>query len=257
MATRPQKKDAPAKAASPKGVAAAAGLATRLKKAGPKPTYEPSSVERVATTYIKRRSGDMIDYRKGLGIEQKWREADEEYIPHELDFGTTRKRFETDQDTGLRSRMVPVGDVTQQWRQASSAPTLLAKIQTAVSIICDQQPEAELVALLKKYSATTDLAYSLWKRNWTITEAKEKLKLVIFDLIKYGWAAQRTYPRIVKYDKRVLASKDTENPEKDTYKDKEVLWFNDVDRQRLDPYKTWIDELTQPYDTYSKIIKYF
>src|SRR5206468_2799772 len=129
----------------------------------------------------KRRISEMQDFRKGLNIENKWREADEEYIPHELDFGTTRKRFETDQDTGLRSRMVPVGDATQQWRQASSAPTLLAKIQTAVSIIIDKQPEAELVSLLKRYSATADLAYALWKRNWQITNAREKLKLFVFN----------------------------------------------------------------------------
>lgn len=230
---------------------AVAGIKTRLTSKPEDITYQPDSVERVARKYIKQRSGDMIDYRKGLGIEGKWKEADEEYIPHELDFGTTRKRFETDQDTGLRSRMVPVGDATQQWRQASSAPTLLSKIQTAISIIIDQQPEADLVALLKKYSATTELAYALWKRNWQITNAKEKLKLIVFDLFKYGWAAQRTFPRIVKYPKRVLMEADNENPENDRYQDKDLTWFNDVDRERLDPFRTWIDELAKPYDPYT------
>ena len=230
---------------------AVSGIARRLKEKDAPLQYEPSDVERKTLSYIKRRADDMMDYRKGLGIEQIWREADDEYIPHELDFGTTRKRFETDQDTGLRSRMVPVGDITQQWRQAASAPTLLAKIQTAISIIIDQQPEAELTALVKKYSKTTDLAYALWKRNWTITEAKEKLKVVVFDLIKYGWAAQRTYPRKVQYDKRVLTNVDPENPENDRYEDKTLVWFNDIDRQPLDVYHTWIDELTRPYDQYS------
>lgn len=253
-----KKKPLPVKKPSaPKGQAASAGIAKRLKEKDNDKTYAPDRVERVARTYIKRRTEEMIQFRKGLGLESRWREADEEYIPHELDFGTTRKRFETDQDTGLRSRMVPVGDVTQQWRQASSAPTLLAKIQTAVSIIVDQQPEAELVALVKKYQATTDLAYALWKRNWQVTEAKEKLKLVIFDLIKYGWAVQRTYPRKVEYDKRVLDSKHLTDPEQDTYKDKKVMWFNDVDRQRLDPYRTWIDELSTPYDPYSTNEAYY
>lgn len=233
------------------GETATAGIKERLKEKDAEKTYIPNSVERKAQRYINRRVDDMIDYRKGLGIEARWKEADEEYIPHELDFGTTRKRFETDQDTGLRSRMVPVGDATQQWRQASSAPTLLAKIQTAVSIIVDQQPEAELVALLKKYSETTDLAYALWKRNWQVTEAKEKLKLIVFDLIKYGWAAQRTYPRKVQYMKRVLTKVDKENPENDEYEERNLVWFNDIDRQRLDPNRTWIDELTTPYDAYS------
>lgn len=252
MAKATTKKEVPPKPSSPaKGAAASAGITKRLKEKDATETYIPDKTDRVARTYINRRVEDMIDFRKNLNIEARWHEADEEYIPHELDFGTTRKRFETDQDTGLRSRMVPVGDATQQWRQASSAPTLLAKIQTAVSIIVDQQPEADLVALVKKYEKTTDLAYSLWKRNWQITNAREKLKLVIFDLIKYGWAAQRTYPRKVQYDKRVLESKDLENPENDTYKQSQITWFNDVDRQRLDPYRTWVDELTTPYDPYS------
>lgn len=234
-----------------KGKKASSGVQARLDEKETKLTFEPNRDEKLISKYRKRRVNEMQDFRKNLGIEARWREADEEYIPHELDFGTTRKRFETDQDTGLRSRMVPVGDASQQWRQASSAPTLLAKIQTAVGIIIDRQPEAQLVALVKKYSGTTDLAKALWKRNWQITDAKEKLKLVVFDLIKYGWKPQRTYPRTVKYSKRVLVSKDTENPENDKYEEKELTWFNDVDRQPLDVFTTWIDELTKPYDPFS------
>lgn len=257
MASRAKKEAVPKQQAKPKAQPAAAGIEKRLKEKGGTKTFIPDDTQKVVISYVTKRSEDMIDYRQGLGIEKRWREADEEYIPHELDFGTTRKRFETDQDTGLRSRMVPVGDVTQQWRQASSAPTLLSKIQTAISIIVDQQPEADLTALLKKYSATTDLAYSLWKRNWTITDAKEKLKLVIFDLFKYGWAVQRTYPRIIKYDKRVLTETDTENPENDKYEEKSIIWFNDIDRARLDPYRTWIDEMAKPYEPYTTNEAYY
>ncbi len=235
----------------PKGQPATAGMQKRLKKPEAPKAFQPTQTERVAVSYIKRRQEEMADFRRGLNIEQKWMEADEEYVPHELDFGTTRKRFETDQDTGLRSRMVPVGDVTQQWRQASSAPTLLVKIQTAISLLVGQMPEADLVPLIKKFEKTTDLAYALWKRNWSVTNAREKLKLVLFDLMKYGWAPMRTAPRTVKYPKRVLVSKDTENPENDKYEDKELTWFNDVDRERLNPYTTWIDEMAKPYDPYT------
>lgn len=234
-----------------KGSPATAGMQKRLKKPDDPKSFNPSSTERIATAYIVRRQEEMADFRRGLGIEQKWQEADEEYVPHELDFGTTRKRFETDQDTGMRSRMVPVGDVTQQWRQASSAPTLLVKIQTAISLLVGQMPEADLVPLLRKFEATTDLAYALWKRNWSVTNAREKLKLVLFDLMKYGWAPMRTAPRTVKYPKRVLVSKDTENPENDKYEEKELTWFEDVDRERLNPYTTWIDEMAKPYDPYT------
>lgn len=238
--------------------AAAAGVKERVsKQKSPTEPYNPDATDRAVIKYESRRVDEMIDYRRGLGIEARWHEADEEYIPHELGFGTTRKRFETDQDTGLRSRMVPVGDITQQWRSAASSPTLLAKIQTAVSIMVDQQPEADLVALVKKYNATTDLAYSLWKRNWQVSNAKEKLKILIFDLIKYGWAAQRTYPRVVKYQKRVLVEADPNNPENDKYEEKELTWYNDIDRQNLDVFTTWIDELSKPYDPYTTNEAYF
>lgn len=239
------------------GSAAAAGIQTRLEEKPISAVFEPDDTERVVQTYIEKRLTDMIDWRTSLNIESRWKEADEEYVPHELDFGTVRKRFETDQDSGLRSRMVPVGDVTQQWRSATSAPTLLAKIQTAIGIIVDNQPEADLVPLVKKFAATTDLAYSLWKRNWTVSNAKENLKLLIFDLFKYGWCVQTTYPRTVKYDKRVLVSADTENPENDRYENRQITWFNDVTRERLDPYRTWIDELAKPYDPFSMNESYF
>lgn len=236
---------------------ASTGVAARLKDKKVKEAFVPTTTERLVTKYVKRRSAEMIDYRRSLNIEPRWKQADEEYVPHELDFGTTRKRFETDQDTGLRSRMVPVGDTSQQWRQATSAPTLLSKIQTAVSIIIDNQPEADLVALVKKYEGTTALAYSLWKRNWAITDAKEKLKVIVFNLFKYGWAPQRTYPRKVAYKKRVLTEKDTENPENDKYEEREIVWFDDVDREPLNPFRTWIDEMTKPYDQYSMNEGYF
>lgn len=249
-----KKKKLPAKkTATP----AEAGVVKKLTEPKNPDAYLPSKVQSKIGSYVRRRIAEMQDYRKGLKIESRWKEADEEYVPHELDFGTTRKRFETDQDTGLRSKMVPVGDAAQQWRQASSAPTLLAKIQTAISIIIDRQPEAELVALLKRYEATTDVAYALWKRNWQITDAKEKLKLNVFNLFKYGWAPQRTYPRLVKYQKRIRVEVDPENPENDKYEERENVWFNDIDRQPLDVHRTWIDELSRPYDPYSTNEAYF
>ncbi len=223
----------------------------KLDKAIEVKAYIPSEDEKILQTFVDKRKTQMQDFRVSLGIEKEWREADIEYIPHALEFGTPRKRFETDQDTGLRSRMVPIGDQTQNWRSNASAPTLLTKIQTAFSILIDQNPEAMLTALSRKYEDTTQLAYSLWKRNWSITDGKEVLKLFAFDLLKYGWGAGRSYPRKISYQKEVLIEYDSENPEKNKYETRELTWFNDVAKQRLSPYRTWIDENTKPYDVYS------
>lgn len=214
-------------------------------------TYNPDTDEKILQTFVQKRKDQMQDFRVSLGIEKEWKEADIEYVPHELEFGTPRKRFETDQDTGLRSRMVPIGDQTQNWRSNASAPTLLVKIQTAFSIIIDNNPEAVFTALQKKYDSTSDLVNSLWKRNWQITDGKEVLKLFVFDMLKYGWGIGRSYPKKISYKKEVLTEYDSENPEKNKYETKEITWFNDVMRERLSPYKTWIDEQTKPYDVYS------
>lgn len=231
-----------------------------IKKLNEEPkvkSYIPDGDEKILQTFVDKRKTEMQDYRTSLGIEKEWREADIEYIPHELEFGTPRKRFETDQDTGLRSRMVPIGDQSQNWRSNASATTLLEKIQTAFSIVIDQNPEAMLTALSRKYEDTTQLAYSLWKRNWAITDGKQVLKLFVFDLLKYGWGIGRSYPCKISYTKQILSEYDSEDPSKNKYEKKELTWFNDVQKQRLSPYKTWIDEQTKPYDVYSMNDWYF
>ena len=232
-------------------------IAKRLKPQKTPETFQPDKTETLVIKYVDKRANEMIKFREQLKLEGRWREADQEYLPHELDFGTTRKRFETDQDTGLRSRMVPVGDITQQWRQASSAPTLLAKIQTALGLIIDQMPEAELVALQKRYQKTTDIAYALWKRNWQISNAKNKLKVLVFDLFKYGWCVQRTFPHKSVIKGRVRVTVDTENPEKDTYEEREIERYNDVDREPLDVFRTYVSEMTKPYDPESQKEDYY
>lgn len=214
-------------------------------------SYSPSKEEQILRNFVDNRVIELKDYRKSLKIEDEWKEADNEYIPEPLDTNTGRKRFEQNQDTGLRSRLVPVGDSSDDWRSRNSAPTLLSKIQTAISQIIDNDPEGMLTAMAKRYEDTTDLIYSLWKRNWQINDSKEILKLFVFNTVKYGWAVGRSFPKIVKYKKRILTEVDTENPENNKYEEKEIVWFNDVARENLNPYKVWIDEQTKPYNIYS------
>lgn len=201
--------------------------------------------------YASARVAQMKDYRKQLKVEDDWKEADKEYIPSELDMGKPRKRFEQSDDTGWRSRQVIVGNKDEDWRSQNSDPTLLAKIQTAISIIVDNDPEATLKSLLKKYDKKTALALALWSRNWNISGSKEVYKKFVFNLAKYGWAAGRSFPHKIAYDKEVLVEVDTEDPKNNKYENKSLVWYNDVDKENLNPYRLWIDEQTKPYDDYS------
>lgn len=201
--------------------------------------------------FVTRRVKEMQDYRKSLGIEEKWRDADREYEPAGLDSGRHQKmHFEADEETGLRSRLVPIGDGAKEWRSRNSDPTLLTKIQTAISVIVDQNPEALLSPAGKKYEAATAVAYAAWKRNWNVTNAKEVYKLFTFNVAKYGWGVGRSFPKLIRYEKEIFFQKG-ETPDKDVYHKATNTWFNDVGKENLDPFRTWIDEQTKPYDDYS------
>ena len=221
------------------------------------PEVKLDEKEKEIEKFVKLRVEEMQQYRKDLKIEKKWKEADVEYIPEEIELSPRRKRFETDETKGLRTRLVPIGDATQDWRSNNSDPVLLSKIQTAISIIIDNNPEALLTALTKKFENTTALAYAIWKRNWSITNAKEKYKLFVFNLAKYGWAPGRVAPKLIQYSKEILTEVDQENPENNVYESKTLTWFNDIDRESLNPFRTWIDEQAKPYDDYSRNDWYF
>lgn len=224
-----------------------------IKKTEETPVVLLSKDDQEIASFVKGRADQMKQYRKGLKIEERWREADVESVPTELSLetGGKGKRFEQDQETGLRSRMVEIGSDEENWRSNNSDATLLTKIQTALSILVDKNPEAVLVALKKKYEATNALIYSCWKRNWEINNSKDIYKLFIFNLAKYGWAPGRIYPKTVKYPKKILVELDPEDPTKNKYETRDNVWFDDVCRENLSPYRTWIDENTRPYQPLS------
>lgn len=208
------------------------------------------STESVVEEFVKKRVEDLQDFRKQTKVEDRWREADAEYVPQPLEV-VKRKRYEADDELGLRARLVRVSDASEDWRSTNSDPTLLAKIQTAISIIIDNNPEAMLRPLTRQNENKTALAYALWKRNWAITNASEKYKLFVFNQARYGWSIGRTFPRRVAFKKEILTEVNIADPSKNVYQDKMLVWFNDVDREVLNPYRTWIDEQTKPYDDYS------
>jgi hypothetical protein len=210
--------------------------------------YSPDKPEQDILKYADKRIKEMKDYREKLRLEEKWKDADKECEVGEIEFEKGKKRFESDDELGLRTRLVNIGDERDDWRSKNSDPTLLSKIHTALSILIDKNPESVLIALNKKYEKNSALANSIWKRNWEITNAKDTLKLFVFNLAKYGWAVGRSYPRIIKYKKKILVELNQEDRSKDKFEEQEYIRFNDVFKQDMNPYRTWIDETARPYD---------
>jgi len=220
--------------------------------------YKPEGEELDVKKYLERRIEVLKKTKKnilgGFDFEQVMKEADREYQPRSLRERDQKKfMFVQDEIKGLRgSRTVPItGKEGEEWRSDVSEPLLMVKIQTALSILVNQNPEAVFKATTNKYKRSTQLAYSLWKRSWNIGRAKHQLKLFVFDLAKYGWAVGHTYPRVVKRKGQILTELDLNNPENNKYKERDIVEFNDIYREKLDPYRTWIDDMTNLTDPFS------
>ncbi len=219
--------------------------------------YSPQGEELDVRNFLDRRIPVLKDTKKRIlgtiDFEQIMKDADNEYQPAGLNEKSNKGiMLVQDEVKGLRgSRIVKIGDDTADWRSNVSEPTLFVKIQTALSILIDQNPEAIFKATLDRYKSTTVLAHAMWKRSWDVAKSKQQLKLFVFDLMKYGWSIGYTYPRLERRNGQILRVLDVENPEKNEYDEKEITEYNDVFRRKLDPYKTWIDDMTNLTDPFS------
>lgn len=232
-------------------------------------TYVPDTKERIVLEHLEKRIPILKKSRKqilndgggGFDFDQLMKDADKEYVPHELKRQAKPGSvyLEMDETLGIRgARVVPItGNEDGAWRSDISEPTLFVKVNTALSILMQQNPEATFKAVLDKYKPTTALAKAIWTRSWDLACSREQMQCFIMNLAKYGWAPGRTYPRIVKRKKEVLIELDIENPENNKYETKTIVDFNDIYREALDPHRTWIDDMANMTDPWSLNDWYF
>jgi len=224
-------------------------------------SYQPTEQEQKIILFLDKRipvlKKTKLDILDGFNFEEMMKKADREYKPKDLLATSAVSTLVTiaDEDAGNTNANAKIVDITTEadkakWRSTLSEPTLLVKIQTALSILIDQNPEAVMKATCEKYEKRNNIAKAIWKRNWEINNSIEVLKLFVFDLAKYGFAVGHTVPRILKRDKQILEEIDTENPDNNKYKKIQIIEFNDIYREKLDLYRTWIDDkanLTDPF----------
>lgn len=234
------------------------------KDDAPEP-YAPTGDELKVRDFLDQRIPILKKSRKnilgGFDFDQLMLDADREYIPHSLKQKAKPGGvyLEMDETLGIRgARIVPItGNEGNEWRSDISEPTLFVKVNTALSLLMQQNPEATFKAILDKYKPTSALAKAIWKRSWDIACSKEQMQHFILNLAKYGWAPGRTYPRLVKRQKEVLTELDTENPENNKYEKRTIVDFNDIFREALDPHRTWIDDMANMTDPWSLNDWYF
>lgn len=184
----------------------------------------------------------------GVNLDELWEEADKDYIPHRLKT-RGKKVIVTDEDKGWRSNMVELG--RKDWQSDIAQNNPFIKIQIAMSILVDQNPGGVFSAYSKKYQDITPLIKQLYQRSWEYARSKGQLKLFIFNLAKYGWAAARTYPLKIERKVKTLVEYNEEDPSKSVYEEKTVVEYNDVFRENLDVRNVWIDDMAKPNNSLS------
>ncbi len=196
---------------------------------------------------IKRLQETRINHY-GKNLDQIWADADRDYIPHRL-YSTGKKVIATDEDKGWRGSMVQLG--SNEWQSDLSQSNVFIKVQTALSILIDQNPSGVFTPTTKKYQPTSELIKQLYQRSWDYAKSKPQLKLFVYNLAKYGWAVARTYPLRIVRKVKVITEYNEENPEQSKYETKEVEVYNDITRENLDVRNAWIDDMAKPNNVHS------
>lgn len=122
----------------------------------------------------------------------------------------------------------------------SQEPIALSKILIATSVLAGKVPDAEVIGDDKIYNKA---AYELWKRTWTLKGAngQNTLERSYQNLLTYGWAAWRTYPRRVSVKRSGI----------------EKILFDDIYREPLDPDRTWLGLAQNIGDYWSQFEVYY
>ena len=189
---------------------------------------------------------------RNINIETIWTEADLAYEPHSFKLdGSKGRRVFAQADVGARSKMITLGQDGQGWRTNVSQPNAYIQIQTALSILVDQNPEAVFLPNSSRFEATTMIQKSLYQSSWEMAKSKSVLRNFIFNQAKYGFAVGRTYPRRDVRTVKDLVEFDPSKPEEAVYEERIKEDFNGVYRENLNPKNVWIDDMAVPNDPLS------
>lgn len=188
----------------------------------------------------------------GQNVEDIWRQADEDYLPnrqmrrgrsrHGEDWGTSRKNV----DSYIRAK---------DWRETGKTVSVLTKIQTALSILVTQNPQAVLSASSSRHEARQVLLSSLYERLWVDPRinTRSEVSKFIFNLAKYGWACgRRFHKKVVRKDIREILSFNPSTGEHVLSAGKDKTILDDVFFENKSPWSVWIDDLAKPNDPLSR-----
>lgn len=186
----------------------------------------------------------------GQNLETIWAEADRKYVPHRLQGTGGKKVIVTDEEKGWRGALVNL-QKPDAWRSDIAHTNPFVKIQTAMAILIDRNPEAVFLPASERYEVISELQRQLYRKSWETAKSKQQLRRFVLNLGKYGWACGRTHPLKIERTVKVKQTVDEENPNKSVWETKKVIEYNDVFRENLDPWNTWMDDMARPNNPFS------
>ena len=224
-------------------------LEKHIKESG---GYKKEGDDLAASEFFNERKQQLIKGRQNIvnqDIENVWRAADRAYIPHNL-VATGNQVFASNDELGWRSLPITLGK-TDDWQEDSVPVNPYIKIQTALGILIDRNPNAVFKAFAKQFEGASKIHSELYKRNWDIANSKEQLKVIILNGAKYGVIAGVTSVLKIQRNVRDLVEYFPSNPSKNKYEKRNIEIYDDVYRWALNPWTTWFDDKAKPGDPFS------
>ncbi len=213
---------------------------------------ETNNIEFLDTRFSELKEARKFVGPKHINIESIWDEADAAYEPHGFNVGSGKgRKVFAQEDKGARSRIITLGQGGDEWRTNVSQPNPYIMIQTALSILVDQNPQAVFTPANSRFEATTMIQKALYQFSWEQAKSKSILRNFIFNQTKYGFAVARTYPRRDVRTVKDLVEFNPSDPENAVYEERIKEDFNGVFRENLNPRNVWIDDMAIPNDPMS------
>ena len=215
----------------------------------PKEVKKQNDKQNEDLMFFLKRKNQLIEARKNSGIEKIWQQADADYVPHEL--GLKKKVLVENERTEVSSYVNLSRD---EWRSKMASNDPYIKIQTALSILVDRNPQAVFDPISKRFEANTKLLEQLYHRSWSNTKigSKQQLRKYIFNLGKYGWSpARRYYKRVERKGMNAIEKFDLVTQEF-VYKKKDMVDVDDVFFEAKSPFDVWIDDMAKPDEPLSR-----
>ncbi len=193
--------------------------------------YAPQGDEAEVYQQFLFRKGELIKSRAnvmGYNIDDQMRRYDRQYFDPEAD--------------------IPASELDADQRPVAMR-NAFGKIQAALSIMVDRNPEIMLHERNPKFSANRELMKGLATASWQNTNSLGQFKLSIFNCAKRGWFAGRTYNKRLVHKAKFLESVSETGEKK--WAEKEITKMDDVAYYNLNNFNAWIDEQAVPDDFYS------